>query len=178
MLTPGEVIAVNNTPLTSNRIFGENNNVDLHIHAIFSQFRNLPTSNTLFNFYNHQDPHNTSVPNTGSNTNNIGSPVMRHGNPEFPFRSDTNDYRPSTQNSEEPERKRKLSLNQKELDQEIDLDTKKGENADEENMHEISFGTKNSETEIENVFQKTQSNDPGTFFYLVLSVRHPKHNII
>jgi hypothetical protein len=44
MLTPGEVIAVNNTPLTSNRIFGENNNGDLHIHAIFSQFRNLPTS--------------------------------------------------------------------------------------------------------------------------------------
>lgn len=93
MLTPGEVIAVNNTPLTSNRIFGENNNVDLHIHAIFSQFRNLPTSKIQIISISYLDPHNTSVPNTGSNTHNIGSPVTRHGNPEFRFRSDTNDNR-------------------------------------------------------------------------------------
>lgn len=93
MLTPGEVIAVNNAPLSSTRLFGESNNVDIHIHAIFSPFRTLPTSTNNFLYLIHLDPHNTSVPNTGSNTNNIGSPVMRHGNPEIRFRSDTTENR-------------------------------------------------------------------------------------
>lgn len=43
MLTPGEVIAANNT--TSNRIFGEANNAEFHIHAILSPFRNTRPSN-------------------------------------------------------------------------------------------------------------------------------------
>ena len=34
MLTPGEVIAANNTSGAPNRVFGENNNVEFHIHAI------------------------------------------------------------------------------------------------------------------------------------------------
>jgi len=43
MLTPGEVIAANNST-TSNRILGENNNVEFHIHAILGPFRNLRSS--------------------------------------------------------------------------------------------------------------------------------------
>ena len=46
MLTPGEVIAANNSSATSNRIFGENagNNVEFHIHAILGPLRNLGQS--------------------------------------------------------------------------------------------------------------------------------------
>ena len=40
MLTPGEVIAANNNSGASNRIFGENNNVEFHIHAILGPRHN------------------------------------------------------------------------------------------------------------------------------------------
>jgi len=48
MLTPGEVIAANNS--TTNRILGENNNVEFHIHAILGPFRNTRPS-IFFPFY-------------------------------------------------------------------------------------------------------------------------------
>jgi hypothetical protein len=41
----------------------------------------------------------------------------------------------------------------------MELAPRKRDNPDEENMHEISFGTKNSETEIENIFQKLPTNN-------------------
>lgn len=83
MLTPGEVNQANSNSVNSNRLFGESNNADLHIHAILGRYRNLPTSTRLKPLFI-LDPHNTSVSNTGVNTN-IGSPVTRHI-PEFRFK--------------------------------------------------------------------------------------------
>lgn len=40
----------------------------------------------------------------------------------------------------------------------MELAPRKRDNPDEENMHEISFGTKNSETEIENIFHRAPTN--------------------
>ena len=47
MLNPGEVLSVNNANITSNRIFGDNNNVELHLNEILAPFRNLPTSKDI-----------------------------------------------------------------------------------------------------------------------------------
>lgn len=47
MLTPGEVLTANSTSLTSNRVFGDSNNVENHLNEILNPFRNLPTSKEI-----------------------------------------------------------------------------------------------------------------------------------
>ncbi len=84
MLTPGEVHLTGSS--SSSRMFGDVGNADAHIHALFGSFRNLPTSKKTYIRLS-IDPHNTSVPNTGVNTN-IGSPVTRH-NQEIRFRNES-----------------------------------------------------------------------------------------
>jgi hypothetical protein len=177
MLTPGEVIAANNNSIPSNRIFGENNNnVEFHIHAVLGPFRNsfLNSNNN-----NHQ-----------STNSHFGNSPLRHPSQSQsetrPTRSEfTERRRGVNQNNNHIEQQQQPNLHfnrgnnshpnsivtTREADQ-ISHDSREQQHLtpsvkekEEENLNEISFGTRRSlETDVENAFG--ESNVFGQIFSL------------
>jgi len=154
MLTPGEVIAANNNSIPSNRIIGENNsnNVEFHIHAVLGPFRNSSPS-----------------PHPPQNTHhNHGSSPLRN----LQTRSEILERRRGTNSSvsEQPERRvsyQPIQQAPREADQ-ISLErenlTPSIKEKEEENLNEISFGTRRSlEPEIENNFGESNILGQGAF---------------
>jgi len=154
MLTPGEVIAANNNSIPSNRIIGENNsnNVEFHIHAVLGPFRNSSPS-----------PHHPQ----SAHHNHVSSPLRN-----TQTRSEILDRRRGTNLSvnEQPERRvsyQPIQQVPREADQ-ISLErenlTPSIKEREEENLNEISFGTRRSlEPEIENTFGDSNILGQGAF---------------
>lgn len=44
MLTPGEVLSINNSNNPANRLLNDTNNLEAHLHAVFEGIRSVPTS--------------------------------------------------------------------------------------------------------------------------------------